>query len=629
MCYGTHAPASRARIPDGPVNRHPQTSPIRDDRDKERVREASDIVRIVGESVGLRPKGREYVGLCPFHDDHTPSMYVVPSKQIFNCFVCGAAGDVFSFVMRMHKMEFPEALRFLAERAGITLQRKQPDGSPRSALLKACAFARDFFRTLLEHPEHGVAARGIIHRRGIAPEMVSQFQIGAAADRWDGLLLKLQSRQMSTDAFVEAGLLKRRESNDGVYDALRNRLIFPIHDSIGNVIAFGGRRINDDDEPKYINSPETRLFSKSETLYAFHHAARSIQAKRTAIVTEGYTDVIACHQAGVTNVVATLGTALTRGHARLLRRHCDRVVLLFDGDDAGRRAADRAVEVFFAEPIDVDIVTLSKFTDAKDPDELLKRENGREVFERAIASATGLLEYRFARLREQLAGAGIAALSKAVEEEVAWLGDQGLSGVAPVRQRLIIRKLADLAGVDESAIQRVLPAGRGRRPEMAREAVPDGSEELPRIRSTPMTTSDHLLGCILCDGTLLGAVRPEDRALVEPGVYGFELIRRVAGLVLDLASRGLTPDLSGVLNAVDDVQVQEAAISIASRVDALTERDASRLRRHWESCLVRARLDRANVEIKSGSQDALEAVRRRQQLHSTLGADRRVLPRPR
>ena len=385
----------------------------RHNEDKERVRDASDIVRVIGEHMAIKAKGREYVALCPFHDDHKPSMQIVPHKQIFHCFVCGSGGDVFTFVEKYHKMEFREAMEYLAERAGIELTKfssapaagTTADGGPapvtRSDLINANKAATDFFRAILNHADHGKLARDTIARRGIAPEMVEQFQIGASPDRWDGLVLTLQNKKLDNRAFLEAGLLKRREQGDGLYDALRNRLIFPIHDQIGRVIAFGGRKLKEEDEPKYLNSPETRLFEKAGTLYGLHQASRSIQAKRFAIITEGYTDTIACHQGGFTNAVATLGTALTPRHAQVLRRLCDTVVLLFDGDDAGQRAADRAVEVFFAEDLDVKIATLSGVTDAKDPDELLKREGGAAILQKAIDSATDLLSYRYARIRQK------------------------------------------------------------------------------------------------------------------------------------------------------------------------------------------------------------------------------------
>ncbi len=300
-----------------------------DRSDVDRVKDATDIVRLVGEHVALRPKGREYMGLCPFHDDHSPSMHVVPHKQFYKCFSCGAAGDVFKFVQDFLKMDFPEALEFLADRAGITLERRKrqeqdadapADSISKKDLFAANAMAASFYRAMLKH-EQGVAGRAVIERRGISREMVEEFQLGVSPDRWDGLILTAQKQGFSAGLLGAAGLIKAREGSNGHYDAFRNRVMFPICDRTGRVIAFGARKIKDEDEPKYLNSPETRLFNKSGTLYALHLALRTIQQTRTAIITEGYTDVIACHQGGFPNAVATLGTAMTHAeHAAELRR---------------------------------------------------------------------------------------------------------------------------------------------------------------------------------------------------------------------------------------------------------------------------------------------------------------------
>jgi DNA primase len=615
-----------------------KASSFGDNRDVERVKDASDIVRVVGEHVALKPKGREYVGLCPFHDDHRPSMGVVPAKGIFHCFVCGAGGDVLSFIQRFHKMEFREALEYLAERAGITLTplHKQADapsnGTPgpigRAELLAANSAANEFFKAILNHAEHGQVARALIQRRGISPEMVSQFQIGASPDRWDGLVLTAQKQGLPVDSLLQAGLLKRRDSG-GEYDALRNRLIFPIQDQIGRVIAFGGRRINDADDPKYLNSPETRLFNKSATLYALNHAARAIQAARTAIITEGYTDVIACHQAGFANTVATLGTALTREHATVLSRLCDRVILLFDGDEAGQRAADRAVEVFFAERLDVSIATLNRFTDAKDPDELLKRENGADIFRAALAGAADLLDYRFARVRARLTGAGIAALSRAIDEEISRLAELGLKDAPPVRQRLIIQRLASLAGIDEATITRALPGGRKPRPADTRrdESAPDEARlHLPLIQTANLSASEHLLGCILCQGSLWATLGEDQKDFIAPAVYRWPLLTTVAQVMFELGEDGQVPDLAGVLRAVPDMSVKDAAVGLASRIDRETDRDSERLTDHWNQCLRRARLDRDSAERAPLS--LIDQIELKRRLHSSIGKDLRRLPRP-
>jgi DNA primase len=633
----------------------------RENGDKDRVRDAADIVRVVGEVVALKPKGREYVGLCPFHDDHKPSMGVVPSKGIFHCFVCGSGGDVFSFVQKFHKMDFPEALGFLAEKFGVVLTPRKRAGSAegtvevgddrlsRGDLVGLNTGAAHFFRTVLAHPEHGAAAREVVARRGISREMVEKFLVGASPDRWDGLVLKARHEEWSERGLLELGLLKARESG-GTYDALRNRLIFPIQDQTGRVVAFGGRKINEEDEPKYLNSPETRLFDKSRTLYGLNHASRTIQLEKTAIITEGYTDVIACHQGGFTNAVATLGTALTREHATILRRLCDTVVLLFDGDEAGQRAADRAVEVFFAEPLDVKICTLRVYTDAKDPDELLKREGGAEVFRAALAGATDLLDYRFARLKSRLAGSGLSALAKGIDEEVARYVELGFRDVPPVRQALIVRRLSQLSGVDEGTIRRSIPAGRGGA--NGGRTVDDGTRRgvaghpggtghlegereeavetaLGAIRSPGLAVSWHLMGCVLCDGNLWLALREDLRDLISPAAYGHLLLRELAQVVADVALHGEAPDLRGVLAHAEDGAIQAVAVGLHERIARETGGDVKALHEHWRECVRRGELaQNATASGANGALSLMDQIELKRKQHAALGGDMTILPRP-
>ena len=372
--------------------------------DRDRVLDATDMVALIGEHVQLRPKGREHVGICPFHDDRAPSMTVVTHKGagFYKCFSCGAAGNAIDFMMNYHKMEFIDALRALAERAGIELQQtRREDGATggRRALLRANAIAANYFRKALAHAEAGAAANTALDRRGITAEMRERFQLGAAPDGWDGFVRHIDRLRAHSagsrgddavpelDVFRAAGLV--RDGRQGPIDGFRNRVIFPICDEMGQPIAFGARQINPEDQPKYLNSPESGVFHKGRGLYGIHLAKKSIIDARTAVICEGYTDVIACHAAGVTNAVATLGTALTRDHARVLKRLAERIVLLFDGDAAGQKAADRAIEVFFAEPVDVRICTLP---DELDPDELLRQEGGRARFDEALAKINLLVD---------------------------------------------------------------------------------------------------------------------------------------------------------------------------------------------------------------------------------------------
>lgn len=598
--------------------------------------DATDIVRLVGEHVNLRPKGREFTGLCPFHDDHNPSMYVVPRKQIYHCFVCGAGGDAFAFVMNYHRMGFREALEFLAQRAGIELtppRRSAGDAAdapahPRSALLAANSAACAFYRTILAHSEHGEAARELINRRAISDEMVERFQLGAAPDKWDGLALTAARKGIDPEPLRAVGLLRPRDSG-GDYDGLRNRLVFPIHDQIGRVIAFGGRRIDDQDEPKYINSPETPLFDKSATLYGLHQAARAIQREGQAVVTEGYTDVIACHQAGFNTAVATLGTALTPRHAAILRRLCDRVVLLFDGDDAGARAADRAVEVFFSESIDVRIATLAPHTDAKDPDELLKRADGPDIFRRILDSATDLLEYRFARLRESVSDAGLSRVEQALRTEAARLAELGLHRVPPIRRRLVVRRLAQIAGV-ETELVASLVAGAPRaqtRGRPGQEADAQTSESRPRP-ARPRTPLEHLLACILVEPSLVLSLPAGHEDLLAPDAYASPHVRAVAEAVSRIAGEGGSPSLRAVLAQTEDPQVQRTAIGFEHEIQTMTDGDAERVCAHWREKLAHARRQlAAQTEAPGDPEDVVARIERLRRARESIGENPGALPR--
>ena len=588
--------------------------------DKRRVLEATDIVRLIGEHVALRKQGREFKCLCPFHDDHNPSMYVVPAKQIYHCFVCGAGGDSLTFAIDYFKMSFREALQFLADRAGIKLappprrthDTNEPDvpGVSREVLMGGNKAAGEFFRAILGHAQHGEAARGLLERRGVSPAMIEQFQLGAAPDRWDGLLLTMTGKGLDTQAFLAGGLLKARETG-GTYDALRHRLVFPIHDSLGRVIAFGGRKLRDEDEPKYLNSPETLLFNKSATLYGLPFASASIRAQNRVIVTEGYMDCIGCHQAGVINVVATLGTALTSQGARVLRRLCDTIVLLFDGDDAGQRAADRAVEILFAEPVDVKIATMSAANDpalrgdvpiAKDPDELLKQPRGSERFERMIEQSVDALDWWAARLKARTGSLALSARARAIDDEIARLVELGLRGIAPVRQQLIVRRIASLAGVDEATIRRALPAQPRRVAPGGASGQEDPNSAGASSSSTSRGTSGELLiACLLTDPGLVADLHDEDRAWLN----GASAERSAAAGLLARLVLAATPGTPArdVLAGLEDRDGLTLAASLLADIERRTDGHHARLLETWRSVLDGAR-QRRLIQTAGQSGDA-------------------------
>jgi DNA primase catalytic core len=369
--------------------------------DREQVLARTDLVALIGQTVTLRKRGGRFVGLCPFHAEKTPSFGVDPQKGFWHCFGCGKGGDAFTFVMQLEHLSFPEALERLAERAGVppieVSPQQQVRKEERDFLLEANAAAALAFCKALKGPM-GAGARAYLEQRGITPEMAERFGLGYAPPKWDALTGHLRQRGFSEDVLVKAGLsLPPRQDGDRLIDRFRNRVMIPIHDRRGRVIAFGGRAMSAEDNPKYLNTAETPVFHKSNTLYALHWAGPTMSQKGRAIVTEGYFDVIACHLAGFTEAVATLGTALGEEHVQILRRLADRVYLVYDADSAGLNAALRGQAIFREAGVDVRIVRLPG---GHDPDSLL-REQGTEAFERCLADALPPVAFELERLLAQ------------------------------------------------------------------------------------------------------------------------------------------------------------------------------------------------------------------------------------
>ncbi len=417
---------------------------------KSQVVAATDIVELIGRSVALKRRGKDYLGLCPFHQEKSPSFSVSPAKQMFYCYGCKAGGDAFKFVMMRDRVEFIDALKLLAEQANIELPRyggaKEKTGE-RQLLLDAHSQACSFFEKLLAHPEQGRAAREYLETRGIDAASVGRFQIGYAPDAWDGLLRGDVGRRFRPPLLALAGLAKVRENGGGHYDTFRNRLMFPIRDEQNRIIAFGGRVMPGSKDPaKYLNSPETPLFSKSRCIFGIDLARQKIVETRTVVVVEGYTDVVMAHQHGVTNVVSILGTALTEQHVGILRRFADRIVLLFDADFAGDNAVDKAVGLFLTQPIAIHIASMPPDTD---PDEFLLK-NGAEEFQRVMAEAPDALTYKWRQLDRRFAASegDLTGQQKAVETYLETLaGARGSGPVDSIRWGGALTRVSRLTGI--------------------------------------------------------------------------------------------------------------------------------------------------------------------------------------
>src|SRR3972149_4823982 len=395
------------------------------------VQQANDIVDVVGEHVALKKKGREMIGLCPFHDDHRPSLNVNIQKQIFKCFACGAGGDVFKFVQMRENLTFPQAIERLADRAGIKLERQKPtshkplhrtpnggvtsDEIDPNQMAKLNAWAAKYFQKNLHDNEKGKYARDYLAERKLTTESIEKWQLGLAIDAPDDLLKHALAKNIPAKLLEHAGLITAQSqdlSAGRLADKFINRLMFPITDVTGRIIAFGGRTLSDEGA-KYINSPATVLFDKSNSLYGLEQGRHLIVSTGTAIVVEGYTDCIMAHQFGCSNVIATLGTSFTTGHGRILRRYAKKVVLVFDSDAAGIEAANRALDVCLSQRIDIKLASIPQ---GKDPCDFLLA-NGKEKFQRLLDDAVDVLQFKWDRLTEKLNAADTFAGRKAAIDE--------------------------------------------------------------------------------------------------------------------------------------------------------------------------------------------------------------------
>lgn len=362
----------------------------------EEVRKSVDIVDVISEHVQLKKQGRNLIGLCPFHGEKTPSFSVSPDKQLYHCFGCGAGGNVFSFVMEIEGLSFVEAVVHLAKRSNVHLPEisteKSNKKNDRTEIWhRAHELAAKLYQHVLLNMDEGLEAREYLRHRGFTTEMIDRFQIGYAPDSWDFLTSFLEKRKFPLEEMVNCGLLSLREFDQKPFDRFRDRIMFPIWDGKGNIIAFGGRVIKQGN-PKYLNSPESSLFNKSETLYFFHKARPNIRKKNSVVLFEGYVDVISAHRAGIDNGVATLGTALTEIQAKMLKRNTDHVVLCYDSDDAGQQATLKNAMILSDAGLNIRVANLP---DGMDPDEYIQKYGPERFNQDVIGQSLTLMAFKF------------------------------------------------------------------------------------------------------------------------------------------------------------------------------------------------------------------------------------------
>jgi DNA primase len=425
------------------------------------IKNAADIVELVSEVVHLKKAGKNFIGLCPFHTEKTPSFTVSPEKQIFYCFGCGAGGNIFSFLMKNDGLAFPEAARSLARRYGIDIPRRSltPEQKKRmgerESLLKINQQAMDFFSRVLRSDKSGQAAMGYLNKRGLSSEIIDRFNIGYAPRGWDNLLNFFSKMGVSLARVEKSGLIVPKKGGRGYYDRFRDRIIFPIIDVNHAVIGFGGR-VLDDTLPKYLNSPETAVYNKSRSLYGLHLSKDKCLKAQTVYIVEGYLDLLTLHQQGIENSVATLGTALTVEHVRMLSRYVPRMILVYDSDEAGIRSALRCIDIFWKEHVDFsrgDVFREEKadthilvLPDGHDPDSYV-REKGAGSFEKEASHAPGIISFL---IEQSISMHGLSTEGKIrvitdLQGPLAAINDN-------VARTLYIKQLAERIGLEENII---------------------------------------------------------------------------------------------------------------------------------------------------------------------------------
>jgi DNA primase len=523
---------------------------------KKEVKEASDIVDVVGTYVALRQQGARYKGLCPFHQDHNPSFDVDPRRQYFRCWSCGKKGDVFDFIQEHERVDFREALELLARRANISLEKmsgRRP-GPGRSVMLELVGQAAAWYHDCLLRSPAAEPARQYLGERGLIASTTDDFSIGYAPATGDWFARRAAGAGFSTELLLRVGLIGERNEGNGYYDRFRDRIMFPIRNAAGQIIGFGGRILpgspQTDRAPKYYNSPESELFHKSEVLYGIDRA-KSATGQGYLAVVEGYTDVLMAHQHGIAAIVSTMGTALNSKHVKQLRRYLPngRVILVFDADEGGDTGVDRALEIFVTEEVDLAIATLP---DGMDPCDLLV-QRGPDAFRQALGTAVDALDFKLNRLLSPQASDGIEDRRRAADlvlGVLAHVPERPRQSIA-LKQQLVVNRLAQrLRFREETVWARLKELRSQRRPARA------SGEKSGASRAQPAPAHERqLLQALLAEPRLVAEAKRE----VSPDEIEHPGIRQLLQGLYDLEARGETPDLEGLRGLIANPALMQKA----------------------------------------------------------------------
>ena len=563
----------------------------------DQIRSSVDIVDIVSEYVPLQKRGRNYFGLCPFHGEKTPSFSVNQEKQIYHCFGCHVGGNVFSFLMEMERISFSEAVRTLAGRAGLTLSSVTKRGEQEETndeFYRANDLAQRYYQYLLRKDRGGARARKYLEDRGVSDRIIELFGLGYAPPEWDGLLKVAAKRSLSGEILEKAGLALLRKSGAGYYDRFRDRVMFPIFSISGRTIGFGARALEEEQEPKYLNSPETPIYHKGSVLYGLRQAKEPIGREKTAIVVEGYMDLLRLMQEGISHAVATAGTALTSDHARMLRRYAERVILVYDADPAGVSASLRSVDVLLEGDVGTYVVSLPE---GYDPDRFVQ-ERGPDAFYQLLERAEPVVAYKLRMLAESEDLTAVDGKTRAVASLV-----ETVSKVKnEIRRNLMIHEVSERLGVDEGAIIRAVTQM------VRRERRGTGEERVPETGSLELGSriERELLKMIIGRREIAERTKEEiGAACLSDGPY-----RRVAEMIFDLCEEGRNPDAASLINLSGDATLSALISELSS--EGFDESEVERsledhfLRLKWN--LIDQQIVRVNAALKEAQDQGDEAM---------------------
>jgi DNA primase len=540
------------------------------------VKDANDIVDVVGSYMALRPAGQTFKGLCPFHEDHRPSFDVDPRRQRYRCWSCQKYGDVITFVQEYERVDFRDAVEILARRAGITLEKKgaATQNRGRAFMLDVVRWAAEQFHQYLLTGSQAEAARQYVQERGLTDETVRCWGLGYAPAAGDWLAQRAVQKGLSAEVLEQVGLIGRREEGKGYYDRFRDRVMFPIRDALGRAVGFGGRILPSSPyanrAPKYYNSCDTPLFSKSEQLYGLDLAKHAAGKAGYLAVVEGYTDVLMAHQLGVPEVVATMGTALNARHVRQLKRFTPRVVLVFDADAGGSTGVDRALEVFVSQEVELAVATLPA---ELDPCDLLLKE-GAESFRKVLSAAIDVLEFKLKQVWDTEAGKGVEGRRRAVDSVLRVLAAApemaGKDG--QVKRELMVNRIARRFGLNEQTVWDRLRELRAEVRQRSETTQRRGEEPKEEERKAPAAPEEReLLRVLLADPALVPAaaaeVTPED--IRHPG------LRRLLEGLYTLSAAGQTPDLDHLQARIDHPGLISVALQMRDVGLQSPDREAS------------------------------------------------------